>query len=49
MKRFLPGLLAVVMLLTCAGCKKTPDQTIDPKAPDVNMNAPENHPNAGST
>ncbi len=42
MKRFLPGLLAVVMLLTCAGCKKTPDQTIDPKAPDVNMNAPEN-------
>jgi len=39
MKRYLAGLLAVLMLLTCAGCKKE-TETIDPEAPDVNMQAP---------
>ena len=43
MKRYLAGLLAVLMLLTCTGCKKDePELNIDPKAPDVNMNAPDN-------
>lgn len=40
MKRYLAGLLAVLILLACAGCKKDPE-TIDPEAPDVNMNAPD--------